>query len=142
MASDGSSGKIPDTSPVHGSQALSSIRQQAASGKVLPSAGKIAASRVDATITPAAGTVSAANIIPAPKVAPPPSSDTQAFTDRLNKVLNDSGLPDQFRLDPDGKLIQQVNPATGQVIGEFAVSEFPALARSVGVSGMLLDSLA
>ena len=59
----------------------------------------------------------------------------------LNKYLNDSGKPDQFRVDPssDGKVIQQVNPASGEVIGEFPASEFAALARSVGISGVVLD---
>jgi hypothetical protein len=39
-------------------------------------------------------------------------------------------------------MIQQLNPASGAVIGEFSATEFPALARSVGVSGLLIDSLA
>jgi hypothetical protein len=39
-------------------------------------------------------------------------------------------------------LIQQINPANGEVIGEFSVSEFPALARSVGASGLMVDSRA
>lgn len=68
------------------------------------------------------------------KVVPPAGKD--------EPHLNDSGRPDQFRLDSSGTLIQQVNPATGAVIGEFAVSEFPALARSVGAAGLLVDDLA
>jgi hypothetical protein len=73
-----------------------------------------------------------------------PTSDTVALVRDLNKFLNDSGHPDQFRLDPasDGKLIQQINPASGAVIGEFSAVEFPALARSVGVAGLLVDSVA
>jgi hypothetical protein len=46
-------------------------------------------------------------------------------------------------VDPSSgnKVIQQINPATGDVIGQFLISEFPALARSVGVSGgVLIDS--
>ncbi len=39
-------------------------------------------------------------------------------------------------------MIQQVNPANGAVIGEFSVIEFPALARGVGATGLLLNSLA
>jgi hypothetical protein len=128
MASDGSSGKIPDASPVHGSQATSSIQLQSGSGKSLPPTGKIAEA--------------AATSVPTVKPAAQRSTEPQALIDLLNKNLNDSGLPDQFRLDPAGKLIQQVNPANGAVIGEFPVSEFPALARSVGASGLLLDSLA
>jgi hypothetical protein len=47
-------------------------------------------------------------------------------------------------VDPssDGKLIQQINPASGAVIGEFSADEFPALARSVGVSGAIVDNRA
>ncbi len=146
MASEGSSGKIPDTSPVHGSQATSSINPHAGSGKVLPPTGKTAATRVSAASATAAAAAAAAaagaNAAPTAKAAAQPSAHPQALTDQLNKHLNDSGQPDQFRLDPAGKLIQQVNPATGAVIGEFAASEFPALARSVGASGLLLDTLA
>jgi hypothetical protein len=61
----------------------------------------------------------------------------------LNSHLNDSGRPDQFRVDPTGgKLIQQINPANGAVVGEFSAEEFPALARSIGASGLIIDSLA
>jgi uncharacterized FlaG/YvyC family protein len=114
MASDGKTVTIPAISPVHGSQAPTTVVQQ--SGKVLPRSGS----------TPAAAA----------------GSRIQAQVTLLNKYLNDSGKPDQFRVDPtsDGKLIQQVNPATGEVIGEFPTSEFAALARSVGVSGVLIDS--
>ena len=162
MASDGSSGKIPNVSPVHGSQATSLIRPHAGSGKALPPTGKIAAPRVNAanpaaaaataaataaanaasTAAANAASTAAATAASTAKAAPQRSADPQALTELLNKHLNDSGLPDQFRLDPAGKLIQQVNPATGEVIGEFSVSEFPALARSVGASGLVLDSIA
>jgi len=113
MASDGQTVKIPAISPVHGSQAPTKVVQH--SGKVLPQPGKPAA------------TVAATHV--------------RAQVALLNKYLNDSGKPDQFRVDPssDDKLIQQVNPATGEVIGEFPASEFAALARSVGVSGVVID---
>jgi hypothetical protein len=134
MASDGNSGKIPNASPVHGSQATSSVRPQLGSGKPLPPSGK----------TVAAAERPAATAVPGVKPAPAAqqSADPQTLVNQLNSHLNDSGFPDQFRLDPTGKQIQQVNPATGKVVGEFSVSEFPALARSVGASGLLLDSLA
>jgi hypothetical protein len=46
-------------------------------------------------------------------------------------------------VDPDSdKYIQQVNPATGVVVAEYLASEFPALARSVGASGLLVDETA
>jgi hypothetical protein len=114
MASDGQPVKIPATSPVHGSQAPTTVVQR--SGKVLPRGGSIPAGTAGSRI--------------------------QAQVAVLNKYLNDSGKPDQFRVDPtsDGKLIQQVNPASGEVIGEFPVSEFAALARSLGISGVLIDS--
>ncbi len=69
--------------------------------------------------------------------------DLAALTAQLNKHLNDSGRPDQYRVDPQsGAMIQEINPSTGAVIGQFAASEFPALARSVGASGLLIDNLA
>jgi hypothetical protein len=46
-------------------------------------------------------------------------------------------------LDPDSSsYIQQVNPASGAVVAQYAVSEFPALARSIGASGLLIDDTA
>jgi FlaG protein len=112
MASDGHTVKIPAISPLHGSPAPTAVQH---SGKVLPQPGKPAA-------TPAA-------------------TNVQAQVALLNKYLNDSGKPDQFRVDPysDGKTIQQINPATGEVVGEFPASEFAALARSVGISGVIVD---
>jgi len=78
------------------------------------------------------------------KTPVPQTTDPQSLVRNLNKFLNDSGRPDQFRLDPasGGKLIQQINPSSGAVIGEFSATEFPALARSVGVAGLLVDDLA
>ena len=123
MASDGQSVKIPATSLVHGSQAPTTVSVQSG-GKTLPHSG-------DAVAVPAA----------ARTVDPP--KDVQAQVAILNKFLNDSGKPNQFRVDPasDNKLIQQVNPANGEVIGEFPVEEFPALAKSVGISGALINRL-
>ena len=114
MASDGQPVKIPAISLVHGSQAPTAVPVPQ-SGKVLPQPGK------------------------APAAAP--ATSVRAQVALLNKYLNDSGKPDQFRVAPDSddKLIQQINPANGDVIGEFPVSEFAALARSVGISGVLVD---
>jgi hypothetical protein len=74
-------------------------------------------------------------------VAPPATSNLRAQVQLLNKYLNDSGKPNQFRVDPssDGKMIQQVNPANGAVLAEFPASEFAALARSLGISGAVVD---
>jgi hypothetical protein len=123
MASDGQSVKIPAVSLVHGSQAPSTVTVQSV-GKSLPHGG-------NAVAAPAA-----------PKAAEPPK-DVQAQVALLNKFLNDSGKPDQFRVDPssDNKLIQEINPANGEVIGEFSAAEFPALAKSVGISGVLINRL-
>jgi len=76
-----------------------------------------------------------------------PTADSgvlQSQVTLLNKYLNDSGQPNRFRVDPNSrdKLIQEINPATGEVIGEYSVSMFPALAKSLGIVGSLLDSRA
>jgi hypothetical protein len=124
MASDGDPVKIPATSLVHGSQAITTARVQQLSGKLLPQSGNAAAA-------------TAARRAP---VAPKP--DLQAQVALLNKYLNESGRPDQFRVAPqaDANLIQEINPATGEVIAEYSATEFPALARSLGVSRGLIDS--
>ncbi|HEY2782917.1 MAG TPA: flagellar protein FlaG [Steroidobacteraceae bacterium] len=114
MASDGQPVKIPAVSLVHGSQAPKTVSVQQ-SGNVLPPSGRPA--------------------------APPAKPHLQAQVQLLNKYLNDSGKPFQFRIDPtsDGKTIQQVNPANGAVVAEFPTDEFAALARSLGISGVILD---
>lgn len=118
MASDGQPVKIPVTSLVHGSQAPTTVIQ---SGKSLPPSGKPAAA--------------ARPVLPA-------KTNLQTQVTLLNKYLNDSGKPDQFRVAPqsDDKLIQEINPANGEVIAEYSATEFAALARSVGISGVLIDS--
>ena len=128
MATDGNPGQISVTSLVQGSQATTSATVQSGSGKPLPPTGK--------TATAAASAAAAA------KLAAARAADPQALATQLNKYLNDSGRPDEFRVDPSAKMIQQVNPANGAVLGEFSVDEFPALARSVGASGLLIDDLA
>jgi hypothetical protein len=115
MASDGQPVKIPAVSLVHGSQAPTVVVQN--SGNSLPRRGRPA--------------------------SPPAAANLQSRVQLLNKYLNDSGKPDQFRVDPaNGNMIQQVNPANGEVLGEFPTSEFAALARSLGVSGAVVDERA
>jgi hypothetical protein len=132
MASDGRSVAIPATSLVHGSQAPTTVTVQHG-GKTLPPSGNAAAEPAAARPTAAAKSSAAAD-----------NTNPQQQVTLVNKFLNDSGRPDQFRVAPDSddKLIQQINPATGEVVGEFSASEFAALARSVGLSGVLVNSRA
>jgi hypothetical protein len=139
MASDGTTAKIPVASPVQASHATQPINFHPSSGKSSPQTGNAATPGI------AAG---AAAVEPAAKATPSRSNpaalqsgDPQALVDQLNKYVNDSGYPTQFRVAPDsgGKLIQQINPANGAVLGEFSASVFPALARAVGAPGLLID---
>jgi len=93
MASDGQSVQIPATSLVHGSQAPTTVKNQQ-SGKTVPQSGNNAATAAEAkTQVPAQVAV-------------------------LNKYLNDSGRPAQFRASQDEKDIQELNHATGEVVAE------------------------
>jgi hypothetical protein len=123
MASDGKPVQIPVLSLVHGSQAPTKVASPPVSGKSLPPTGK--------TATPAAAAKSsAANR----------STDVQAQVAFLNKYLNDSGRPNQFRTDPNSQtLIQEVNPANGEVVAEYSAITFPELARSLGISSAVID---
>jgi len=125
MAIDANPVKIPATS-VHGSQAPTTVALPQGGGKALPPAGKAAAA--------------AANTGPGSAAANRAGS-LQAQVALLNKYLNDSGRPDQYRVDPnsDSTLIQEVNPATGAVIAEYPAISFPELARSLGISSALID---
>jgi uncharacterized FlaG/YvyC family protein len=124
MASDANPVQIPVTSLVHGSQAPTTIPPS--SGKVLP---------------PAAGKTAPSPAGNAKSSSANRSTDVQAQVAFLNKYLNDSGRPNQFRVDPnsDSMLIQEVNPATGAVIAEYPSVTFPALAKSLGISSAVID---
>ncbi|HEX4152438.1 MAG TPA: hypothetical protein VHY75_09570 [Steroidobacteraceae bacterium] len=128
MASDANPVQIPATSLVHGSQAPTKVTIQPPSGKSLPPSGNSAAETAKST---AAGGVSR-------------TSDVQAQVAFLNKYLNDSGKPDRFQVAPNSNstLIQEVNPATGEVIADYPVSVFPELAKSLGISSALIDERA
>jgi uncharacterized FlaG/YvyC family protein len=125
MASDGIPVNVPVTRPVHGSQAPTSATVQQSSGKSLPANGRAAAA--------AAGT---------PAVRAKSAPDLDALVARLNKYFRESGRPNQFRLDATSgiKQIQEINPDSGEVIGEYSAAEFPLLFRSLGVPGVLIDS--
>jgi uncharacterized FlaG/YvyC family protein len=124
MASDGVPGNIPVMRLVQEIQLPRSATIQEPSGKSLPVAGHAAA----AAAAPAARENSA--------------PDLHALTAQLNKYFRESGRTNQFRVDSStGRTqIQELNPDTGEVIGEYPAAEFPALFRSLGVSGLLIDS--
>jgi hypothetical protein len=111
------SASAPVTELAHGSQPVT-LKVQDASGKNVP---------------PSRQTVAASKPAPAP--------DAPSLVTLLNKFSNDSGLPAQYRLAPQsgGTLIQEINPANGEVLGEFSVDQFPALAASIGVSAARVD---
>ena len=113
---------------------------QAASGKLLPQSGNAATQSADTAPTrTVCANAQAESATPATTTS---KVSIAALVQQLNKYLNDSGRANTFRLDPASRerTIQEINPATGEVIGELAASEFPALARSLGVSGILVDS--
>ena len=129
MASDGNPVQIPAISLVHGSQAPTTVVLSTA-GKSLPPSSNTVANQA-AVKSQAAAKASEQLHTAAP----------QSLVSFLNKYLNDSGRPDQFRVDPTSDAnIQEVNPSTGEVIAEYSASEFPALAKSVGVTRGLVDS--
>ena len=155
MASDGT----PITLSVQSAQAgQTSVATTAKPADGKPSYSDLTASAVAATHAAAskapvkaASSASvfahdAAGAAPVEKTTPPqPQRDVGTLVTQLNKHLNDSGRPDQYRVDPQSSTtIQEINPANGAVIGQFSASEFPALARSAGASatGLLVDSLA
>jgi hypothetical protein len=122
MASDGVPVNSPVTRLVQGSHSSVPVAVQKGIGNSLPTGGPV---------------------LPA-KAAAQREADLQALIVHLNKNFNDSGKPIQFRVDPasGNKVIQAINPATGEVVGEYSAVEFPALARGLGVSGMVVDSRA
>src|ERR1700739_5000485 len=121
MASDANPVLIPATSLVHGSQAPTKVTIPQSGGNVVPPTGNAAAGA--ATAASKSGGTSR-------------TADVRAQVNFLNKYLNDSGKPDQSRVAPNSNslLIQEVNPATGAVIGEYPAITFPALAKSLGIS--------
>ena len=130
MASDGQPVKISAVSLVHGSQAPT---VKVSSGKIVPQGGN--------AVSAAALRQSAAAAAQSKSAVPVRSSGADEQAAFLNKFLNDSGRPAQFRADPNSgnKVIQEINPANGEVIAEYSATEFAALARSVGISGAIVD---
>ena len=85
---------------------------------------------------PAADTAAAARVR-----AGASHTELQAQVAVLNKFLNDSGRPSQFRVDPSpgSTLIQEINPANGEVVADYPAISFPELARSLGISGAVIN---
>jgi len=137
MASDGVPVNPPVTRLVQGSQASISGTVQKRTGNPLPGSGQV---------LPAPAAAGHPQVDPGTKrgaaLSAKQDADLQALIAHLNKHFNDSGQPIQFRVDPnsDSKVIQEINPATGEVVGEYLAAEFPALARGLGVSGLVVDS--
>ncbi len=113
-------------------------------GKSLPPGGQPMPTGSDAQVAQSAP----AHAKPPP---PPPAGakgtvpgQLETLVALLNKALNDSGRPNQYRVGiaNGAEVIQEINPANGKVIGEFSAAQFPALARSLGASGLLISGLA
>jgi hypothetical protein len=131
-------GTITGVFPVIASPALPAPSQPLG-GKPLPQFGKSSA----ATAAAGPAVTGSAAALKVAKITAPARSDPQALVEQVNKFLNDSGRPDQFRVNPSSAAyIQEINPATGAVVAQYSASEFPALARSVGASGLLIDDIA
>src|ERR1700719_2678518 len=137
MASDGVPVNPPVTRLVQGSRASISSTVQKRAGNPLPGSGRVlpVPAAAHPQVDPATKAHDAA-------LSVKQAADLQALIAHLNKHFNDSGQPIQFRVDPnsDSKVIQEINPATGEVVGEYLAAEFPALARGLGVSGLVVDS--
>jgi uncharacterized FlaG/YvyC family protein len=133
---------VPVTVPVsfvQGSQTPIPTPVNATSGNALPPGGK-SANKLASTDVLSVQRANAQSTVKKTTAKKEPTVD-QAVQ-QLNKFLNDSGRANTFRVDPGSRnqTIQEINPSTGEVIGEFAVTQFPALVRSLGISGVLVDS--
>jgi hypothetical protein len=139
MASDAVPGSVP-AGLVHGSQAPKSTTVKLASGNAVPPAGNSTSALAEKVSGPptSGGAPASLSKQPSPPATATNKADLPQLVTQLNKYLNDSGRPDQFRVDPasQGQTIQEINPANGEVIGVFSAAQFPELARSLGASGV------
>lgn len=160
MASDSGASTTSLAIPTPTSQPVFKPKAAETGGKALPPGGNATpATGASAATTGAAASAvnvdtTGAAVISRTKSPPPPPPppaanataprDLQVLVDQLNKYLNDSGRPNQYRVDTAGgaRVIQEINPANGRVIGQFSADEFPALARGLGVSGLLFNGVA
>jgi uncharacterized FlaG/YvyC family protein len=157
MASDGNPVTIPATRLLQGSQATIINKQPEGNGKptaaASPPAKPAPPHPADPSTVRASVDAKPAAVAPAQQPAPAKAADSKAsaakpdlqpLVAQLNKYLNDSGRPNQYRVvsSSGSQVIQEVNPANGEVVGEFSASEFPALAKGLGAAGILIDSRA
>jgi hypothetical protein len=137
MATDGVPVSPLVTRIEQGSKAPPAATVQKATGKPLPTSGHILPAKAAPQPKEQAAAKQNEPVSPAKSAA-----DFRALIAHLNKHLNDTGQPNQFRADTSSgsTLIQEINPASGEVIGEYSAAEFPALARGLGISGLVIDS--
>ncbi len=142
MASDGRPVALPAASAVQRSQVSTTATEPSWSGNLSPPAGR--PSPITGAQAPDKAPASARREGSVTPVRAARAQSLDATLANINKAFNDSGKPTQFRLDPasGNKVIQQINPATGEVVAQFEASEFPALAGSLGVSGLFVNSRA
>lgn len=152
MASDGVPVSLP-ASLVQGSQAPKAVTVKPVGARPVPqSSNGPQASDADALVTQKAQASSAraqvnqahASAAQSTKATATNKAELSNLLAQLNKYLNDSGRSFQFRVAPQSndQTIQEVNPSSGEVVAEFSATQFPALARSLGVSGVLVDDRA
>ena len=150
MASEVPSVKTPASSLVQGSHATQVILLNK-SGNALPQNGNAAAALPanQSFAPPPTASTSATASAKATHTTAKPTAAAQASekasiaaqTAALNKALNDSGSPAKFRASKDDKQIEEVNPSNGEVVAVYPAEEFAELARSVGITGALVDEL-
>lgn len=144
MASDIPSVQTPAISLVQGSQQPTQVLIQK-SGNTLPQDGKVSAASSAAQPTVGQQSKSTAALqqqsatqsrqAQQQQEQQKEQADLASQVAIVNKAFNDSGRAAQFRASSNDKQIEEVNPATGEVIATYSAAVFGALARSVGISG-------
>jgi uncharacterized FlaG/YvyC family protein len=154
MASEVPSVQTPASSLTHGSQAPTQVLVQK-SGNTLPQDGKVTATASAAQ--PSVGQQPQPSRIAAAQQQAESAQQTKQAKQKqqaeqqqdpkaqkadlasqvatVNKYLNDTGRAAQFRASSNEKMIEEVNPATGEVVAQYSAQVFEALARSVGITG-------
>ena len=149
MASEVPSVQTPTIGLTQGSQAPTQVLIHK-SGNTLPQDGKVSATPSAAQPTVGQQPSSAASAVQqqvqASQAKQQQQQDQQQAQQNekadlasqvavVNKYLNDSGRAATFRASSNDKVIEEVNPATGEVIAQYSATVFAALARSVGITG-------